>query len=59
MKTKKMAPQNVAPVKRENLTTSSINGSMVAPSWKWGETYAYKDNPWYNYVLPFAGDNAE
>ncbi|NER99684.1 MAG: anacyclamide/piricyclamide family prenylated cyclic peptide [Symploca sp. SIO1B1] len=50
MKTKKIIPQSVAPVKRENVATVSREGkNAIAPSHnstKWGED-------------PFAGDDAE
>jgi prenylated cyclic peptide (anacyclamide/piricyclamide family) len=46
MKTKKLTPRNVAPVKRENAATVSRDGNAIAPS-AW---------PYFN---PLAGDDAE
>lgn len=47
MKTKKLTPRNVAPVKRENVATVSQNGNAIAP------------NVMYPIIPPFAGDDAE
>ena len=50
MKIKKITPQSLAPVKRENVATVSRDGSAIAP----GE---YPNSSFY--VHPFAGDDAE
>ena len=46
MKTKKLTPRNVAPVKRENVATDA---NAIAPLWLGGE-FSYD---------PFAGEDAE
>ncbi len=46
MKTKKLTPRNVAPVKRENVATVAANGNAIAPTW-------------IGALPPFAGDDAE
>ena len=46
MKTKKLTPRNVAPVKRENVATVSQDGNAIAPT---------VHGTW----VPFAGDDAE
>lgn len=47
MKTKKLTPRNVAPVKRENVATVSTDASAIATSIVWP------------IAPPFAGDDAE
>ena len=48
MKTKKLAPRNVAPVKRENAATSNNNTASADVS------------PSFPFIpFPFAGDDAE
>jgi len=49
MKTKKLTPRNVAPVKRENVATVSTDANAIAPLWLGGE-FSYD---------PFAGEDAE
>ncbi|MGK7955081.1 MAG: anacyclamide/piricyclamide family prenylated cyclic peptide [Crocosphaera sp.] len=51
MKTKKLSPRNVAPVKRKNTATISHEVRAIAPS-----VFVEDD---YDYYFPFAGDNAE
>jgi len=48
MKTKKLTPRNAAPVQRENTATVSREGNAIAPN-------AHIRN----YLIPFAGDDAE
>jgi len=50
MKTKKLTPRNVAPVKRENVATVSTDANAIAPHHKYDPDNEY---------LPFAGDDAE
>ncbi len=51
MKTKKLTPRNVAPVKRENVATIAANGNAIAPS----ITFLLTGSG----MAPFAGDDAE
>jgi len=58
MKTRKLTPRNVAPVKRENVATVSRDGSAIDP------TLHYPDiNVPRNMIItlfdPFAGNNAD
>ena len=52
MKTKKLTPRNVAPVKRESVATVSTDANAIAPHYE-GEDILKK------YGDPFAGDDAE
>ncbi len=51
MKTKKLTPRNVAPVKRQNVANVSNEGNAITPATSWPGT-AFSSNP-------FAGDDAE
>lgn len=51
MKTKKLTPRHVAPVKRENVATVSADGNAIAFS-----TYC---DLMTRECFPFAGDDAE
>ena len=53
MKTKKLTPRNVAPVKRENVATVSTDANAIAPHF----SYPFKDP--FGGFDPFAGDDAE
>ena len=52
MKTKKMTPATVAPVKRENTATVSLDGSAIAPLRAGGGRGIPRG-------LPFSGDDAQ
>ena len=51
MKTKKLTPNNAAPVKRENVATVSRDGNAIASLY----LRIFPPDPWN----PFAGDEAE
>ncbi|QIZ71373.1 anacyclamide/piricyclamide family prenylated cyclic peptide [Oxynema aestuarii] len=53
MKTKKLTPANLAPVKRGNAATTSQTGTAIAPS------ILQDIIPGYPFPIPFAGDDAE
>jgi prenylated cyclic peptide (anacyclamide/piricyclamide family) len=53
MKIKKITPQSLAPVKRENVATVSRDGNAIAP------LYADSFSRRLGIESPFAGDDAE
>ncbi|GCA87985.1 anacyclamide/piricyclamide family prenylated cyclic peptide [Microcystis aeruginosa] len=55
MKTKKLTPRNAAPVQRENTATVSREGNAIAPLWRG----VMDGKMGFNYLVPFAGDDAE
>ncbi len=52
MKTKKLTPLTIAPVKRENVATMATNGNAIAPALNGKKGLSGEMNP-------FAGDDAE